>query len=117
MLELILNELEKDNEIMEFDNATLDDVIDEIEIQKFDAHILAYTSEKDRLINDWVELEISKFLSSYSGKGYISVDNLYVAEGLVKTHNWKCLRVLKDNHSNKKSWILIQGEKTDNPAQ
>ncbi|MFC1862639.1 hypothetical protein ACFL1Z_01630 [Thermodesulfobacteriota bacterium] len=58
VLELILNDLESDNEMMELDDESINEVVEEVEIEKFDAQIPAYKSEKDRLIEDWVEKEI-----------------------------------------------------------
>ena len=118
VLELIKTDLEEDNEMMEFDNESINQVVEEIEIEKFEAHIPEYKSQKDRIIVAWVEKEVSRILSSYSGKGYNAVDNLYIAEALVKSHGWRCLRVVKDHElNNKKSWILVEGEKTDNLVQ
>ena len=82
-------------------------------IQTFKVEPPVFESEGEKRVSAWIVKETRRVLKEYNHAGYLTVDNLYVAEHLVKAKGFICQKVVSDPNSGSKKWLLIEGKKIE----
>lgn len=101
---------EKDLELIEEDIKDLGENPN-LNIQTFKVEPPVFESEGEKRVSAWIVKETRRVLKEYNHAGYLTVDNLYLAEHLVKAKGFICQKVVSDPNSGSKKWLLIEGKK------